>query len=200
MLMRRKVLMLAGWALALAGLAYLAYVEAAVAPGERAARARGCLLCHGDSFRELLPCLRSWTPGSPLLPPLEEGLRRAHPQLASGEEELLAAFLRTQQLPALAQLHRGRRGESLYLARCAACHGVEGEGQVDQYPPLRDSEWLTEEPSRLPEILKQGLRGSIRVRGGEWDAVMLSPGVSEGEESQLLIEYLRHTFTQPARP
>lgn len=200
MMTQRKATVFVGWVAALAGALYLAYVETATGPGERVARARGCLLCHRDSFRELLPCLRQWTPGTPLAPALEEALRRAHPQLTQGEEEILADFLRAQQLPALAQLHRGKRGESLYRARCAACHGVEGEGKAGQYPPLRASEWLTEEPSRLPDIMTQGLRGPIRVRGEAWDAVMLAPGVEEGEESQLLIEYLRHTFEQPVRP
>lgn len=190
----QKLLVAGAGALVVLGAGYAVYVESADRPGERVARARGCLLCHRDAFEELLPCLCSWSPGSAVSPALTEALQQAHPLLSRGEETALVDFLRMPQLTAWERTHRGNRGERLYRAKCAACHGAEGEGKVGQYPPLRGSEWLTEQPSRLPEILKQGLRGPIHVRGVLWDATMLAPGVSEGEESDVLTEYLRSSF------
>ncbi len=190
----QKLLVVGAAALVVLGAGYAVFVESADRPGERVARARGCLLCHRDAFGELLPCLRSWSPGSAVSPALTEALQRAHPFLSRGEVAALVDFLRMPQLAAWERAYRGSQGEGLYRAKCAACHGLEGEGIAGQYPPLRGSEWLTERPSRLPEILKQGLRGPIRVQGVLWDATMLAPGVSEGEESEVLMEYLRSAF------
>lgn len=174
----------------------LIYIEAGDSAEERMCRQRGCYLCHDRAFAEPLECLRSWKRGEPLTPLILERLQQEHPVLAGEVAAPMAAYIARQQLPALAAMQTGHRGESLYLAKCAACHGRQGEGTPGQYPPLMGSEWVTQEPSRLPEILRDGLQGPISVRGEPWDSVMLPPGVREADHA-LLIPYLRKRFGPP---
>lgn len=175
--------------LLLLGLCYALYVQVGGPAPELPLRARGCMLCH--DLRAPLPLLRSKKPGEPLRPLLQERLSAAHPLLSRGAVPELADYLATAQLPALAELRAGAPGQALYLAKCAVCHGRTGEGLPGEYPPLRSSAWLTDEPSRLPEILTRGLSERIEVRGEVWDKTMRPPGISSPQEVQLIIEYLK---------
>ena len=172
------------------------WVESAAPPAERSARARGCALCHGSEWqRQLHPALRRRQPGSAISPPLQAALQQRHPVLSHGAESELTDWLAAQQLPLLATANREQAGATLYRSKCAACHGLSGEGQPGLYPPLRGSEWLTEQPSRLPEILTYGLKGPITVRGEQWNSTMLPPGLNTTEQQEQIIHYIREHFT-----
>lgn len=173
------------------------WIECANTPAERAARARACALCHGSEWsQQLHPALRHRRPGAPISPALRESLVQAHPTLSSGTADELTDWLRQQQLPLLAAAAKEQAGAALYRAKCAACHGRNGEGIAGQYPPLLGSEWLTAEPTRLPEILTYGLKGPITVKGEEWNSTMLPPGVTSPQEQKDIIQYIRQQFSR----
>ena len=146
-----------------------------------------------------MDCLRTWQPGQPLSPVLAERLQQVHPLLSFGAVEPLTDVLYKRQLAALARDRAGAPGAALYVAKCAACHGRDGLGRPGEYPPLRGSEWLVTEPSRLPEILTRGLQEPITVRGEAWDKTMRAPGLSSPQEVQQVVEYLRRTFVHPGQ-
>ena len=78
-------------------------------------------------------------------------------------------------------------GEPLYQTHCANCHGPEGEGLRDLYPPLAQSDYLAANEDILPCIIKAGMSGPIQVNGKEYN--MLMPGVpflSDGEVTNLM--------------
>lgn len=179
--------------LLIAGLAALTYIHAGNSHEERLCRQRACYLCHAPGFTEPLDCLKQWRKGQRLAPLIQQRLEQEHPYLVGDAAAELADYITRQQLPALAASRSSERAESLYLAKCAACHGRQGEGSPEQYPPLSGSEWLTQEPSRLPEILSQGLREPITVKGEPWNSVMLPPGIRQ-EDQALLIPFLRQRF------
>ena len=167
-----KAIAAAGLILSVIGLAALLYVQGAGSAEERAARMRGCLLCHGDAFAEQpLSCLDSWQHGTPLSPQVEQCLLQAHPRLAGDDAPLLARYITTKQLPLLAQKRSGDRGAALYAAKCAPCHGRNGEGQAGLYPPPR-------------------IQGPITVKGEPWNATMLPPGISAEADVDALIRHV----------
>ncbi len=173
------------------------WTESGDTPAERAARARGCALCHGNEWQQQLhPSLRNHRPGSPISPALREALVQAHPTLSTGAADELTDWLSQQQLRLLATGKKEQAGAALYRAKCAACHGQNGEGIPGQFPPLLGSEWLTAEPTRLPEILTYGLKGPITVQGQEWNSTMLPPGVTAPQEQKDIIQYIRHHFAR----
>ncbi len=197
--MKKRLLPLASITLALALLltaAWVIYVGMGKSEADRLCRERFCYACHGDGFTEPLACLKSREAGSPMTPLIIEALRREHPGIAEEQLQVIAEEIARRQLPAIDARQQSRRGERLYIAKCAACHGSKGEGKPGQYPPLAGSEWLTDEPSRLPEILRLGLRGPISVKGEPWDEIMLPPGLSDSDHEPV-IQYLRERFARP---
>lgn len=199
--MRHTFSITAGIAVLCGLLAVMLYIESATTPGEQRVRSHGCLLCHPGLFDSPLPGLaEQHAPGTPLRPLLTQAIQSTHSFVSAEAAAHIAEYAHPRQQLALDHTRQGDAARALYLAKCAACHGSRGEGQDDRYPPLRGSEWLTAEPSRLQEILHQGLQGPITVRGKEWNATMLPPGVAPGEETEALIRYLRHEFAEKKPP
>ena len=176
------------------GAAALLYVESASNSGERAARMRGCLLCHTDSFAETpISCLPRWKHGTPLTPMIKKSMLQAHPTLPGDDADTLAHYIMLQQLPLLQESRKGERGATLYRAKCAVCHGKNGEGQPGSYPPLAGSEWLTPSPDRptVEDIITNGINGPISVKGQQWNSTMLPPGIDNTEDIKSVVDYIR---------
>jgi mono/diheme cytochrome c family protein len=57
-------------------------------------------------------------------------------------------------------------GQSLYLTRCALCHGENGEGIPPNYPPLAGSVWVTGSPDRMAAIILDGMQDPSRHYNG----------------------------------
>lgn len=176
------------------GLSTLVYIESAPNEGARAARMRGCVLCHGSNWAtQPLSCLKQHRHGQPLLPLIQQCMLQAHPTLPGTDAELLTRTIAARQLPLLAQSKQADQGAALYAAKCAVCHGNNGQGQQGLYPPLQGSEWLSPSPQRpsLESIITHGLEGPISVKGEAWNSTMLPPGISDPQELQTLINYLQ---------
>lgn len=69
------------------------------------------------------------------------------------------------------------RGQSLYFANCAMCHGATGDGVKGAFPPLAKSDWLAAHRSGAIRAIVNGLKEEITVNGevyrGQMPAVML---------------------------
>lgn len=87
-------------------------------------------------------------------------------ELAGAEEAELAASV--------------ARGQTLFLAHCAMCHGATGDGVGDTYPPLARSDWLAANRSGAIRAVVNGLKEEITVNGrvfrGQMPPVMLDDG------------------------
>ncbi len=57
------------------------------------------------------------------------------------------------------------RGQALYLANCAMCHGATGDGIPNTYPPLAKSDWLAANRQGMIRAVVAGLSGEITVNG-----------------------------------
>jgi mono/diheme cytochrome c family protein len=65
-------------------------------------------------------------------------------------------------------------GANLYSQNCATCHGRNGQGFGNGFPPLVDSEWITGDKSIPLRIIRDGLRGRIEVNGETYSGTMPS--------------------------
>ncbi len=119
----------------------------------------------------------------------------SNPQMTLSEKEkTILNQLDFTPLELSRQKKEQKRGEQIYLSKCTACHGVDGKGDDNNYPPLAGSDWLRDKPkSEIIDIIKNGLSGKIIVNGKEWDGVMLNPGV-QSDDVELLYSYLKAQF------
>jgi mono/diheme cytochrome c family protein len=83
---------------------------------------------------------------------------------------------------------RAVRGEELYVQHCASCHGQQGEGFGESFPPLAGADWVEGEEDRPIRILLHGLQGQIQVKGQSYDSVMPAFGrrLSDREVAAIL--------------
>jgi mono/diheme cytochrome c family protein len=58
------------------------------------------------------------------------------------------------------------QGKVIYEKNCGICHGVDGLGKPNQFPPLAGSEWVNAKgDKRLAHIPLEGLNGQIDIKG-----------------------------------
>lgn len=78
------------------------------------------------------------------------------------------------------------RGASVYNNFCASCHLSGGEGIEGVFPPLKNSDWLTEKRKETIRSVKFGLSGPIEVNGVTYDNLMPNLGLTDRETSDVL--------------
>jgi glucose/arabinose dehydrogenase/mono/diheme cytochrome c family protein len=85
------------------------------------------------------------------------------------------------------------RGKLLYLQHCVMCHQSSGQGMPGTFPPLAQSDYLTN-TQRSILALVQGLSGKITVNGVAYDGVMSPVLLDDGKVADVLT-YVRNSFS-----
>lgn len=129
--------------------------------------------------------------------------RLGQQQMAKMNEHLANEFEKlTQMVPGLrepTEVPFNRQGNPDYLngkrlfgENCSSCHGAQGEGIADAFPPLVDSKWVTGNKSIPIRIVLHGLSGEINVQGKTYRGIM--PGFKarlSAAEITAILNYLR---------
>jgi mono/diheme cytochrome c family protein len=89
-------------------------------------------------------------------------------------------------------------GLSLYNSRCSQCHGTDGKGLGTLYPPLANSDFLTQNPDSLACFIKNGKTGSLLVNGIEFNQPMPENPDLLDEEIAQLINYINNAWGNEA--
>ncbi len=82
------------------------------------------------------------------------------------------------------------RGETVYLANCAACHQPNGQGLAGAFPPLAASDYLLGERRQVMQAALFGLSGPITVNGVDYNGVMPSMGYLSDEDLAAVLTYV----------
>ncbi len=85
-------------------------------------------------------------------------------------------------------------GLELYERMCANCHQSDGSGFVKLYPPLKNADYLKQNPKAMFGIIKNGLKGSIVVNGTEFNLVMPANPKLSDKEIEHIVEYVQTRF------
>jgi mono/diheme cytochrome c family protein len=88
------------------------------------------------------------------------------------------------------ELSAEERGRLLF-GNCVGCHQASGAGMPPVYPPLRNSPYVTGDPSRLVRILLRGLEGELEVDGVTYRGVMPAAPIQSDADLALLASWLR---------
>lgn len=82
------------------------------------------------------------------------------------------------------------RGEQLYTSYCANCHMTNGQGVGTLYPPLAQSDYLTNNIENLACIIKNGMKGEIMVNGKQYNQVMPANAKLSAQDIQYISNYI----------
>ncbi len=90
-------------------------------------------------------------------------------------------------------------GQEIYMTRCLSCHMGEGEGVPGVFPPLTESEYVTEDKGRLVRMILNGLSGEIKVNDVTYSG-MMPPwgGFLNDQQVADVLTYIRSSFGNEA--
>ena len=69
-------------------------------------------------------------------------------------------------------------GQKVYRTHCQNCHGENGEGLGNLYPPLTDTTFLQTHRQDLACIIKNGTSGELEVAGKKFNNTMPASNLS----------------------
>jgi mono/diheme cytochrome c family protein len=78
------------------------------------------------------------------------------------------------------------RGGKIYTNFCVQCHMVNGKGIPNNFPPLANSNWLTEKRTKSIQSVKYGQNEEIIVNGIMYDGVMVPMSLSDSEIADVM--------------
>ncbi len=92
------------------------------------------------------------------------------------------------------------RGKAVYENVCGICHGSDGAGKPNQFPPLAGSEWVIGKGhSRLIRIPLAGMAGPVKVNGKDWNLNMAPMGAAlPDEDVAAVLTYIRSAWGNKA--
>ena len=85
------------------------------------------------------------------------------------------------------------RGSTLYSSNCSSCHMVNGTGMQGVYPPLTGADSLMNDIPRLVVSILEGVEGTTKVNGVEYNGTMQSYSLTDKEVADLL-NYMRNSW------
>lgn len=79
------------------------------------------------------------------------------------------------------------QGERLYGTYCGNCHGKDGNGLKNLYPPLNNSDFYKENIDQVPCIILNGLEEAIVVNGKKYNMPMAAvPNLTDIDITNLM--------------
>ena len=91
------------------------------------------------------------------------------------------------------------KGGQLYNIFCSVCHQRDGKGN-ERFPPLDSSEWVLGDKTKLINVILQGLRGEIMVKGKSYNNAMPKLHMLKDEEISEILTFIRQNFGNNASP
>ncbi|MEO8614748.1 MAG: PVC-type heme-binding CxxCH protein, partial [Luteolibacter sp.] len=87
------------------------------------------------------------------------------------------------------------RGAMVYARTCVACHGPEGKGVPNAFPPLDGSEWIAADPAITTRIVLNGLQGPVEAAGQT--VISLMPPLIDLKDQEIadVLTYVRQSWS-----
>ncbi|MEM8955835.1 MAG: PVC-type heme-binding CxxCH protein [Verrucomicrobiota bacterium] len=99
-------------------------------------------------------------------------------------------------------------GESLFHkdGACVTCHQANGQGVINIYPPIVDTEWVNGDKERLIKLVLHGLWGPITIKDKLYDPQKGVPPMTalgamySDNEVAAVLTYVRHSWGNNSGP
>jgi len=83
----------------------------------------------------------------------------------------------------------------VYSTYCIACHQSDGKGDGNRFPPIAQSEWVNYNTDRLINVILNGLKGPVTVKGQSYNEVMPAHGSFLSDEQIAdVLTYIKSNF------
>jgi len=93
-----------------------------------------------------------------------------------------------------------KRGAEVFSMICIACHGPDGKGVPETFPPLDGSDWLTGDPNIPINIVLSGLQGPIQVGEHKFNNIMAPLSNLNDQQISDVLTYVRQSWDNDAAP
>lgn len=88
-------------------------------------------------------------------------------------------------------------GQLVYEQNCLSCHQATGSGVPNLNPPLRGTDWVLGDKTRLINVLLKGLKGQ-EIEGEAYDNVMPAHDFLSDQQIADVLTYIRSNFGNKA--
>lgn len=88
-------------------------------------------------------------------------------------------------------------GQLVYEQNCLACHQASGSGVPNLNPPLRETDWVLGDKTRLINVLLKGLQGQ-EIEGDVYDNAMPAHDFLTDTQIADVLTYIRNSFGNKA--
>jgi mono/diheme cytochrome c family protein len=86
-----------------------------------------------------------------------------------------------------------QEGKEVYDHSCIACHMKDGKGLESVFPPLTQSDYLLDNPSRALDIVLEGAENAMIVNGVSYHDKMPAQDVT-AEEAVAVVNYILNAW------
>lgn len=91
-------------------------------------------------------------------------------------------------------------GKELYEEKCANCHGIEGNGLQQLYPPIKNSDYLINNQEKLACLIRFGQKGPITVNGVGFNQSMPPQALLSDIDIYNIINYISKNIDNQVKP
>ena len=88
-------------------------------------------------------------------------------------------------------------GQLIYEQNCLTCHQANGSGVPNLNPPLRGTDWVLGDKTRLINVLLKGLQGQ-EIEGDMYDNAMPAHDFLDDSQIASVLTYIRSNFGNKA--
>ena len=88
-------------------------------------------------------------------------------------------------------------GQLIYEQNCLTCHQANGSGVPNLNPPLRGTDWVLGDKTRLINVLLKGLQNQ-EIEGDTYDNAMPAHDFLKDDEIADVLTYIRSNFGNKA--
>ncbi|WP_138989307.1 cytochrome c [Larkinella sp. C7] len=89
-------------------------------------------------------------------------------------------------------------GHKVYEQYCLTCHQADGGGVPNLNPPLKQTDWVQGDKTRLINVILKGLQEPIEINGETFDNVMPAHDFLSDKEIADVLTFIRNSFGNKA--
>jgi len=89
-------------------------------------------------------------------------------------------------------------GQQVYQQYCLTCHQSDGSGVPGLNPPLKQSDWVVGDKTRLINVILKGLQEPVEINGDTYDNVMPAHDFLSDKEVSDVLTFIRSNFNNKA--